>query len=881
MRRILSILLILSLVITCNILSVSAAGSCSTVATDLPETNISGPNVNVRTAIVKSFLHPLKDGRLMTVNYVEKESRLEISYYSSAFKLQDSLTVYPDLPLWGGFYATDDAYYVITGQSNEEEAPDVEVIRVTKYNTNWEIIGSAGVFDADVRKPFVAGQVRCAMAGNVLAVHTSRHMYEISGVVHQSNFSFSVDVDEMELIDFRTGHSTGSGYVSHSFDQYIYYDGEKFVTVDHGDGFPRAVVLNEHYPSSFKLPNKIGSAKSVNFFTMPGESGDNDTGISTGGFGQSSTTYIVVGSSRWDDNSNPKYRSRPYNVFVSAMDRTTYKTTVYTLTDYSSGKNAYTPHLVKISDSAFMVLWSCEGTVYYQKLNGNGAPVGKVYSFTGTLSYNTPQVVNGKVLWYSYDNNEIKFHTISTSDWSDAKVKTINNGHRFADTGNSEEHWRLCSDCGYTTPPEPHSEETFIYFSKNGTRDIRCNSCWQSIKSESISVTVTEGTSESGGQALKISLKTASGQVLKSTVDYTWSRTATTYCQVGGKIYAKKVTYTFTNTGTKQGSFSRTFYRLPDVATFSPVEAQAYTGKAVTPNINITVDGKKLKKGTDYTLSYKNNKEVGTATVTITGKGEYFGTATKTFNIADNIANAKVSGISAKTYTGKPLTQNPKVVLKGKTLKFGTDYTVSYSNNTKVGTATLTIKGAGSYAGTIKKTFKINPQSISKCKVKLADTAYSYNGKTKTPTVIVKNASGTKLTRNTHYTVTYASDRKYVGKYKVTVKMKGNYSGTKTLYFTINPAKTTVSKLTAGKKSIKVNITKKSSQVTGYEVQYSTAKTFKSAKTKTISSYKTTSTTLSKLSAKKTYYVRVRTYKTVNGTKYYSGWSSAKNIKTK
>ena len=76
-------------------------------------------------------------------------------------------------------------------------------------------------------------------------------------------------------------------------------------------------------------------------------------------------------------------------------------------------------------------------------------------------------------------------------------------------------------------------------------------------------------------------------------------------------------------------------------------------------------------------------------------------------------------------------------------------------------------------------------------------------------------------------------------------------------------------------------ITKKSTQVTGYQIQYSTSKTFSSAKTAPVSSYKTTSVTLKSLSAKKTYYVRVRTYKTVNGTKYYSGWSTYKCAKTK
>jgi len=164
--------------------------------------------------------------------------------------------------------------------------------------------------------------------------------------------------------------------------------------------------------------------------------------------------------------------------------------------------------------------------------------------------------------------------------------------------------------------------------------------------------------------------------------------------------------------------------------------------------------------------------------------------------------------------------------------------------------------------------------------VKLSATTYTYNGKTKRPSVTVKDSAG-KTISSSNYTVTYASGCKNVGKYKVTVKFKGNYSGTKTLYFKINPVKTTVSKLTPGKKSLKVYITKKTGQVTGYQNQYSTSKTFKSSKTKTISGYKTTSAAIKSLKAKKTYYVRVRTYKTVSGAKYYSGWSAYKYTKTK
>lgn len=164
---------------------------------------------------------------------------------------------------------------------------------------------------------------------------------------------------------------------------------------------------------------------------------------------------------------------------------------------------------------------------------------------------------------------------------------------------------------------------------------------------------------------------------------------------------------------------------------------------------------------------------------------------------------------------------------------------------------------------------------------KLSTTSYTYDKKTKKPGVTVKDSAGKTLKNGTDYTVSYQSGRKNVGTYKVTVTMTGKYSGTKELTFKINPPKTAVSKLTAGKGSIQVAVTKKSSQVTGYQIQYATSKSFSNATTQDVSGYKTTKYTLENLRAKKKYYVRVRTYKVVGDTIYYSGWSSSKNMKTK
>ncbi len=165
-------------------------------------------------------------------------------------------------------------------------------------------------------------------------------------------------------------------------------------------------------------------------------------------------------------------------------------------------------------------------------------------------------------------------------------------------------------------------------------------------------------------------------------------------------------------------------------------------------------------------------------------------------------------------------------------------------------------------------------------KISLSTTSYTYDGKVKKPSVKVVGSNG-KTISSSNYTVSYASGRKNVGKYSVKITFKGNYSGSKTLYFTIKPKSTSISKLTASKKAFTVKWKKQSTQVTGYQIQYSTSSKFKSTKTVTVSKNSTTSKKISKLKAKKKYYVRIRNYKTVKGTKYYSAWSKAKSVTTK
>ena len=166
------------------------------------------------------------------------------------------------------------------------------------------------------------------------------------------------------------------------------------------------------------------------------------------------------------------------------------------------------------------------------------------------------------------------------------------------------------------------------------------------------------------------------------------------------------------------------------------------------------------------------------------------------------MSSVSISNISTKSFTGKAIAQSAKLKHSGSTLKNGRDYTVSYSSNKNVGTATIKFTGKGSYGGVVTKTFKINP------------------------------------------------------------------------------AKQNIQKLKSKSRSFFIDWAQKGS-ATGYEIQYATNSKFSGAKKVTVTNNKTDKKTISKLSGKKKYYVRVRSYTTVKGKKYYGAWSSTKSVTTK
>ena len=279
-------------------------------------------------------------------------------------------------------------------------------------------------------------------------------------------------------------------------------------------------------------------------------------------------------------------------------------------------------------------------------------------------------------------------------------------------------------------------------------------------------------------------------------------------------------------------------------------------------------------------------------------------------------ANTKYSynvhvGLTDDGYnSGYRFNENTNIVVNGVTYKFNNETTsldpkgeiIWYYNlldmtpnndnpcingHTKVRTVTkATINKNGKIVTTCsvcKKTLStaIIPKISS---VKLSSNTFTYNGKTIKPLVIVKDSKGKKI-NNSNYTIAYSKGLKNVGNYKVTIKFKGNYSGTVNKTFTIIPKSTTLTNLSSSKKKVKVKWKKQVSQINGYQLQYSLNSNFKSAKLLNVTSNKATSKSISNLKSKKKYYVRIRTYKNVkvNGksTKLYSTWSKSLNVKVK
>ena len=322
-----------------------------------------------------------------------------------------------------------------------------------------------------------------------------------------------------------------------------------------------------------------------------------------------------------------------------------------------------------------------------------------------------------------------------------------------------------------------------------------------------------------------------------------------------------------------------------------------YDGGDMKPGVVVKLNDTLLVAGKDYTVSYINNKKVGTATVIVNGIVQYTGSISKTFTI--NPASQNIQKLETR-YGGFFVDWAQKGSATGYEIQYATNYdftnaetkrltankpdTVTISglyrgHNYFVRVRSYTIVKGSTYYGEWSPIKNVVTASKNMSSVSISNIS----NKSFTGTAITQSANlkynGSTLKNGRDYTVSYSSN-KNIGTATIKFTGKGSYGGVVTKTFKINPAKQNIQKLTSKSRSFFIDWAQKGS-ATGYEIQYATNSKFSGAKKVTVTNNKTDKKTISKLSGKKKYYVRVRSYTTVKGKKYYGAWSSTKSVTTK
>ncbi|MBE5940989.1 MAG: hypothetical protein E7264_00470 [Lachnospiraceae bacterium] len=342
--------------------------------------------------------------------------------------------------------------------------------------------------------------------------------------------------------------------------------------------------------------------------------------------------------------------------------------------------------------------------------------------------------------------------------------------------------------------------------------------------------------------------------------------------------------------GTSQWRFIKGTTPIEDGVSISKIPDQPYTGEEIRPEFYVYYNGKDVRKeynGNYYYDYIHNNTDVGTALARIyyvfNVDGErHSGYYMTIFSIKKDMSKASVK-VGNLVYSGKAVAPTATVVFGGKTLKAGTDYKVIPDKNVNAGTKTATIQGTGNYMGTIAAKYVINKanQTINVTNEFIKNkSSKKFDLKATAPGALSYQTSNKKIV-TVDSTGKVSLKKKYgIANIVITAAATQNYNAAaKTVRIVVTSKATKIASVKSpSKKKATVKI-RKATGAQGYEISYSTDSTFKTG-VKTTTTKKATAT-LKKLKSKKTYYVRVRSYRKVGGQKLYSTYSAAKKVKVK
>lgn len=373
---------------------------------------------------VKSYLFENADGTFTRVEYVEDKIIAET--YSADFKLISSKSIDMELSLFGGVYATDSAYYVVEGQNNPNEDDTLPVYRIIKYSKTWEKQASSQLCGANTYIPFDAGSCRMTADTNYLYIRTAHEMYASSdGYHHQASVYIKVSLSDCSIVQsFYNVMNDEYSYVSHSFNQFIKVENGNLYACDHGDAYPRSIVILKH-----SSPSSLYTTP-VDALSFHGTIGANYTGAMLGGFEVSGSNLLVAGTSMNQDGSVTSSKTK--NVFISSVATQGYSSssqaTVRWITSYeeNDGYSASNPKLVEITNDKYLLIWEVdtEYSIYYGKptgelnyafIDGTGSLTSAIFSIRGSLSDCQPVVKDDKVIWYTTGNASPVFYQLPTN----------------------------------------------------------------------------------------------------------------------------------------------------------------------------------------------------------------------------------------------------------------------------------------------------------------------------------------------------------------------------------------------------------------------------------------------------------------------------------
>lgn len=369
--------------------------------------NMSANNYTRFSSVVTSYLTENSNGTFSRVESISGKVIVE-TYHTKTRKRKSCKTLKKELPYFGGFYSGSQYHYIVYGQSNLKQKDDKEVLRIVKYTKGFKRVGSVSVKGANTYIPFDAGSLRMTEANGRLYIHTCHEMYDDGdGYHHQANMTYVVNELSMKVEQSFSDvlNIAQAGYVSHSFNQFIQADDKYLYRVDHGDGGPRAVSITR-----CDLGGDITEVRYTLPLSIGGEFGENETGVSVGGFELSSDSCLIAGNSV-PQGKKLQGTEGQRNIFVTVTSKDLSENKVVWITRYKKGVTVNTPQLVKLGEDQFLLLWeecSAKAKANVTKmvtLDGNGALTSKISTHGLPLSDCKPVLFkNGLVCWY-YTND--------------------------------------------------------------------------------------------------------------------------------------------------------------------------------------------------------------------------------------------------------------------------------------------------------------------------------------------------------------------------------------------------------------------------------------------------------------------------------------------